>query len=115
MIKENPFNIQIKDISMGRDIAFVITGGVAHIGAVAIAYLQDGQVEVNTVELPHHKEGELAKECAIQATTALKCTTTVSIGIHIDNANKEDIESIIKFVRNEMTNKIKSIKELNSM
>lgn len=107
----NSYNIQIKAYPMGNDFAFLITGGVAHIGAVATAYWENDNIQVKVIELPHHKEGELAKECAILASRLLQCTISVSMGIHIDNATKEQITEIVDYVRLEMTNKINILKE----
>lgn len=60
--------------------------------------------------MPHHKEGELAFECAELAAKTLNCTCTVIIGIHIDNATSKDINNIINFVRQEMNNKLNELK-----
>lgn len=107
----NPYNIQINAYPMGNDFTFLITGGVAHIGAVATAYWENDNIQVNVIELPHHKEGELAKECAILASRLLECTVAVSMGIHIDNATKEQITEIVDYVRIEMTDKVHTLKE----
>ncbi len=110
MMKENMYDITITKHLMGTDIAFQITGGKAHIGAVATAYIINEQVTVHHIELPHHKEGALAKECAVIATNALGCTSTVAIGIHIDQATKEQITDIENIVRTLMKREIDEIK-----
>lgn len=106
----NPFDIDIRVHKMGKDYAFMITGGAAHIGACAVSYLEHGQVTVDGSGLPGHKEEELVKELAFKATSILGVTTTVVMGIHIDQATKEMIECIVSYVRNEMDRQILQIK-----
>ncbi|OEG00009.1 hypothetical protein BHF71_06980 [Vulcanibacillus modesticaldus] len=110
MVADNPFNIHIQTTEMGKDYVFIITGGTAHIGAVATAYLNNNQINVDLLELPGHKEGELAKECAELAVKVLGHTSSVLIGIHVDNASKEDIEYIVSFVRSAMNKELIRIK-----
>jgi len=106
MINNNPYNIEIKEIQMGSDYLFVITGGMAHIGATATAYWVDDELNCQLIELPHHKEGELARNCAVHAAKALNCTVTIAIGIHIDNATKEQINEIVTYVWQKMVAKV---------
>jgi gallate decarboxylase subunit D len=84
---------------MGRDTAFLITGGEAHIGAVSTAfYNTDQEVTVQTVSVPGHKEEVLTEPLAVRAATRLRCTVMVAAGIHIDHASKADIEEIVATV-----------------
>lgn len=106
MFNNNPCNIEIKTIQMGSDYLFVITGGKAHIGATATAYWVESELNCQLIELPHHKEGELAKNCALHAANVLKCTVSVSIGIHIDHATKEQINEIVDYVWKAMSEKV---------
>lgn len=110
IIIKKPCNIKLKHILIGQDNLFLITGGVEHIGAVATAYWDKEEMHISLKELPHHKEGELACECAELATKTLNCTCTVVMGIHIDNASDEDIDNIIRFVRKEMSAKLNELK-----
>lgn len=111
----NPYNIQIRSYSMGTDMVFHITGGAAHIGAMAVAYFNENdkgvhdQLEVFVRQLPHHREGELAKECAELAAKTLKVTASVLMGIHIDHATKEQIEDIVEYVRKSMKETLEEI------
>ncbi|WP_339061412.1 hypothetical protein [Tepidibacillus marianensis] len=95
----NRFNIQIKQYNLGKDLVIHVTGGAAHIGAVATAYFDEDQLHVELLQLPHHKEGELAEEFAELAARKLRSTVTVLMGIHIDHATKEDIQNIIEEVK----------------
>lgn len=115
MIK-NPYNIQIRSYSMGNDIVFHITGGAPHIGAMAVAYYHESgqgvheQLQVFVHQLPHHREGELAKECAELAAKTLKVTASVLMGIHIDHATREQIEDIVEYVRKSMKETLEAIR-----
>lgn len=108
MQQNNPYNIQFHALQMGNDLAMTITGGASHIGAVATAYFDSDLIKVAMQELPHHKEGLLAKECAQSLAKELNCTVTVLMGIHIDNATKEQIEDIIYYVRAHLQKLIKN-------
>ena len=115
-MKENPYNIQIQSYSMGGDMVFHVTGGAAHVGAIAVAYFNETgkeiheQLQVFVHQLPHHKEGELAKECAELAAKTLKVTSSVLMGIHIDHATKEQIEDIVEYVRKSMKETLEAIR-----
>lgn len=98
-VNASPFGLELKTIRSGRDYIWVLTGGVAHIGAVATSYYEDSELKTVVQSLPHHKEGELAAELAEKAATRLRATVTVVAGIHIDNATKEEIGRIIADVR----------------
>ncbi len=76
----------------GKDLQVLIGGGtVPHIGAVAVSYWDEGILRTESIQLPHHKEGELAKKISERLTSFLKRTVSVSIGIHIDHATQEEI------------------------
>lgn len=99
----NPYNIAFTVQRIGRDYLFTISGGQLdggpHIGAVAVAFWEAGRLMVETIELPSHKEGELAQECATLAAEKLTTTCTVICGIHIDQASSEQIKEIVQYVR----------------
>jgi hypothetical protein len=93
---EAPYAIEMTIHKQGEDVVLQVEGGThPHIGAVCTAYWQDGECIVHLVELPHHKEGELAKNFAKQLCEMLKQTATVICGIHIDNATREEIERLV--------------------
>lgn len=110
MAGKNPYNIQIRQSKVGKDLTFLITGGEPHIGGVATAFWVDDKIQVTVTELPHHKEGELAKECAETAARELGITVSVIMGIHIDNATKKEIEDIVQYVRKEMKEEVRKYK-----
>lgn len=92
---------------MGTDLAVLITGGRAHIGAVATAYAEGDGIKVETHQLPGHREGELAAEMAGLAASSLDCTVTVAMGIHLDNATREEIDEIVGTVRRLMREELR--------
>lgn len=94
-MQDNPYGIAARTLSMGADYVILITGGQAHIGASATAYIGDEGVQVMTSALPHHREDRLAAEWAAKAAERLGAAVTVVAGIHIDNATKDDIRRIL--------------------
>jgi len=95
--------IEIKISAMGQDIVFLVTGGEAHIGAVAIAYVSDEKYAiVKVLSLPGHREAELAAELAETASLAIGHTVAVLVGIHLDSPTRGDIEAIVEEARRKM-------------
>ena len=79
----NKLGISIHVQNMGKDYVFMVSGGVAHIGAAATAYWEQGNVNVQFAVVPGHKEDELVKKWAVEASRQLKQTVTVIMGIHL--------------------------------
>jgi len=79
----------------GDDYLLQVTGGRAHVGAVAIAF--PGGAELMTV--PGHREGPLAAECAAAVAEVSGRTCAVIAGIHQDNATRGEITAIVDNVR----------------
>lgn len=77
--------------NQGRDLLLMITGGEAHVGAVAVA-CADG---TELVVVPGHKEGPLASECAEVVARASGRTCAAVAGIHQDHATEKEIQSIV--------------------
>jgi hypothetical protein len=85
---------------MGRDVVLLVSGGTAHIGAVATACLAaDRTVTIDTLTLPGHREGELAAELAMTASLSLGRTIAVLVGIHLDRPSKQQIEDVVADAR----------------
>lgn len=88
--------VEIRPFMMGRDVVFLVTGGTAHIGAIATAYVtNDRLVRADVLSLPGHREGELAAELAKTASRTLGCSVAVLAGIHLDQPSRQDIEHIV--------------------
>ena len=95
--------LDVKEI--GNDLLIAIYGGNAHhIGGAAVAYptpshYRDAMtVSVSTMTLPGHKDYVVANTAAEKICKALETPTIVTVGIHYDNATKNDIEEIISVV-----------------
>lgn len=98
----NDYGIRIDSYRAGDDYVFLVTGGEAHVGAVACAYWHEGAVRSETISVPGHREGELVRELAESAASKLRHRAVVIMGIHIDNATKQDIAHIIALVHGKM-------------
>lgn len=105
-------SIDIQSTHMGRDMVFLVTGGDAHIGAVATAYCTDDkEVIVDVVKLPSHREADLAAELAEKACLFLGCTVTALVGIHLDHPSKQDIDDVVVETRRKMEQLLSSLKK----
>ncbi len=84
---------------LGDDPLLVVTGGGAHVGAVATALppIAGGGVELTVV--PGHREGDLAREGARLLARASGRTAVVVVGIHQDGATPAEIAGIVAAVR----------------
>jgi len=80
----------------GRDISLVITGGRAHVGAVAVGYYMDGDegVTTETIVVPSHKEGTIAGMFASTVAKHMHCTAVCTAGIHLEDITKDEIDAI---------------------
>jgi len=90
---------------VGIDLQVTIFGGDEHhIGGVAFAYPTKSHyrdattVSVNTITAPGHKDYIVANSAAEKICKALSVPVLVSVGIHVDNVTKEQIDAIIKEV-----------------
>ncbi len=81
----------------------LITGGDAHVGAVAVCHGRSGhahsQPGEGVVQLPNHREGPLASEAAETLALATGRTCAVVVGIHQDDATPDEIHDIVAHVR----------------
>ncbi|MEC0091156.1 prenylated flavin chaperone LpdD [Paenibacillus macquariensis] len=103
MHEYNPEDIVVTEVPIGRDMMLIVTGGTAHIGAVSTAYVgPSGEIEVQTSEVPGHKEHTISEDLALKAARVLNRTVTVAMGIHYDNISKEEIMDIIAIVNGKM-------------
>lgn len=89
-----PEDLTIERQEIGRDTLFVVKGGEAHIGAVSTAYVEDGEIRVETTSLPGHKEYLLSEPAARRAAEFLRRAVTVVMGIHYDGITAQQIEEV---------------------
>ncbi len=81
---------------VGRDCLISVTGGAAHIGAVAVAS-PDGETWLH--QCAHHREGELARHIAEELAPRAACTICVVAGIHFDHLTQAGIAKVLSAVR----------------
>lgn len=88
--------LMLNAISVGPDLLLLLTGGDAHIGAVALAG-PDGLA--GAPESRGHREGALAAEIALEVARCLGCRVAVACGIHYDNISAHEIGEVLKLAR----------------
>jgi hypothetical protein len=95
--------VALRLLAQGRDLVVLITGGEAHVGAVAGCDGRAGAVPVaperSLVQLPGHREGPLAAEAAATIARAAGCSCAAVVGIHQDDATADEIRIIVANVR----------------
>ena len=87
--------VELQADPLGRDWLLRITGGEAHVGAVATS--RGGAIQLSVVG--SHKEGPLAEVCAGQWSLLTGRVCVAVVGIHQDQATPEEIDSIVNNVR----------------
>ena len=79
-----------------RDLICTLFGGDYHIGAVAIGRKNDcGSINVDLIEIPNHREGELAQHICQKLCQAYQCTILTAVGIHYDKITKNEIQTVL--------------------
>lgn len=88
--------VQFKARRVGHDWCVHITGGKAHIGAVALGVMDQlsGHASVSLLTVPGHKEGAWAYEFAERLVRRLRQTVLVTVGIHLDQIRKSEIRRL---------------------
>jgi len=89
-----PFPLQLQIFQIGRDLLLILTGGSAHIGAIALGQSYgNGTAKSNASVIGAfgHKEDQISAEIAryVSKKTGRRCS--VIAGIHFDNLSKTDI------------------------
>jgi hypothetical protein len=87
----------------GNDMVVIVGGGSRyHIGAVALAVPRASlgdpakvSASASVLCVVGHKDDELARSYALKIASVFNCTVSVNVGIHIDQANDEDITTLI--------------------
>lgn len=91
---KRPHFVEARALMAGRDISVVVTGGTApHIGAVSLAVYEPERdsATVSTVTVHTHRDDAVAAYFAKAISREMKCTVTVSAGLHVDDATAEDL------------------------
>lgn len=105
-------------VACGSDLSVTICGGSrSHVGAVALgtpislnAEKSMHSATVSVLCAYEHRDDEVARWAARYLATNLNCNVTVTVGIHIDNATKTEIDEIMNNSR-ELCEKIFEIEE----
>lgn len=98
--RDTKYEITAAACSCGRDWSVTVCGGTLHhVGAMAIAYPSEQGVMLKTAAAPDHRDDTAAKIFAEMMSERLNCNISVSAGIHIDNASKEEIHLLLENCR----------------
>lgn len=101
-VGDKPYAITAVVTLCGHDAVIVVGGGEApHVGAAALAsprpsLEQNGEISATASVLcvMGHKDDLLARDAALQLASRLNTTVLVSVGLHLDQATKEDIRQL---------------------
>ena len=84
----------------GHGLCCFVTGGeLPHVGGIAVAYPAKEGCVVESISLPMHKDAVLAKLLASTICSATGQPTSVTAGLHVDNATREDIQDLCNNAR----------------
>jgi gallate decarboxylase subunit D len=100
---ESRYQIELKAIACGSDYIVTICGGSRyHVGATALGCakmesdgLPGAKATVSVICAFGHRDDEVAGWAARYLATELKCNVSVSAGVHIDNANPDEINILM--------------------
>jgi len=116
---EGKHQVCLHALFCGKDVSVCIFGGdVPHIGAVAVAVPRksltgDGSdsASASVICITGHKEDEMARLVALRLSSKWLCNVTVSAGVHIDDAKKEDISILSRNIEKLMENLIEKVND----
>lgn len=97
------YEVRCRIYRSGEDLIVIVNGGEKdHIGAVSVAIprksLEDDKklsADVSTITIPYHKEDLIAREWAKELSKKTGKVVTVTVGIHIDNAEKFEVDELV--------------------
>lgn len=98
-VGEGSFAVEACCCILGNDISVSVGGGTApHIGAVSLAVYEPlrDSATVSTVTVHTHRDDAVASYFAKEISREMKCTVTVSAGLHVDDAGRNEIELLQK-------------------
>lgn len=105
-VGEGKYQVSLHALFCGKDASICIYGGeVPHIGAVAVAVPRksltgDGSnsASASVICITGHKEDELARLIALRLSSKWQCNVTVSAGVHMDDAKKDDVSILSEYI-----------------
>lgn len=92
-----PFCIEACAVRCGEDWTVALCGGTrSHVGAVSLAVYepQRDSATVSTLTCYTHRDDRLSMELSKALARTLKCTVTVSVGIHVDDAGPAELSRL---------------------
>lgn len=95
--QSSEFMVEASASRLGNDIVVWVGGGcLHHIGAVSLAVYEPDRdsATVSTVCVYSHRDDAVSSYFAKRISREMKCTVSVSAGIHIDDADEEQIKSL---------------------
>lgn len=98
-VEDGKYSVSAQVIRCGKDVSLTIGGGESpHIGAGALAIprpsLRDSETvsaSTSVICVPGHKEDEVARAAAQRIASAMNCVVNVCVGVHIDNADRDEL------------------------
>ncbi len=98
-IKKGRLQIKIIVIPIGDDLQIFISGGKAHIGAIALGSPYNiTKATASVIAAPKHKENQLALNLAELLSKNLQLRVAVTMGIHFDNISSKELTDIKEIV-----------------
>lgn len=98
--------IYLNAIEVGKDLCVIISGGVPHIGAVALSVARPSllnpkmnSASTSVLTLTGHKDDEAVKYVAEELAARLVRNVVVTGGIHIENITKEQIDAVFVMLK----------------
>lgn len=94
---ECPYTIHGTAVICGEDVSMTFTGGtLPHVGAVSLGIYESvrDSATVSTMTVFTHRDDRLSALAAKEAAKRLKCSVSVSVGIHVDDAAPEDLKRL---------------------
>lgn len=91
------FRVWATAVRCGTDLSVSLCGGTQpHIGAVALAQYEPvrDSATVSTLTVFTHRDDAVAAAAAKKLAAKLKCTVTVSAGLHVDAAGLPEIAAL---------------------
>ncbi len=95
--------VDMHAVLCGQDLNVAVCGGTKpHVGACALSVpresLQDASrrsASESVLCVLAHKDDELAKNIAHSLAAQFGCVACVSVGLHVDNAGKSEIQQLL--------------------
>lgn len=93
--------VTLRAFFVGEDLSVILTAGRAHVGAAALAMPCGENAEgvtasVSVLTVPGHRDNLPAQEAALRLCKVTGRPVSVTAGLHIDKAAKEEIKQLMQ-------------------